>query len=100
GSGGSCNGDVHIADLDQVAGAYYLRIRVVDEPGVLARVADALASCGVSIATMVQHGDPGHGAATLLLTTHRSNERAMQATMQRLESLSVVLERPFLMRIF
>lgn len=91
---------VKIAGLEQVEGAYYLRIRVVDESGVLARVAEALADCGVSIATMVQHGDPGDGAATLLLTTHRSNEVSMQETMKRLETLPVVLEKPFLMRIF
>ncbi len=91
---------VRIAGLDQVEGSYYLRIRVVDEPGVLARVADALAGLGISIATMVQHGDPGHGAATLLLTTHRSNEVSMQETMKQLRNLPVVLDEPFLMRIF
>jgi homoserine dehydrogenase len=38
-------------------------------------------------------------AASLVLTTHDSNERAIQATIARLAKLTVVLEKPLLLRI-
>jgi homoserine dehydrogenase len=39
------------------------------------------------------------GAASLVLTTHESNERAMGATLKQLRSLGAVLDDPLLLRI-
>ncbi|MDP0498314.1 MAG: homoserine dehydrogenase [Verrucomicrobiota bacterium JB024] len=91
---------VELAGPESIRSAYYLRLHVKDQPGVLARVTDILSREGVSIATMTQHQEPKTGTATLLFTTHQSNEKVMAATLKNLKRLSSVVEKPFLLRIF
>jgi homoserine dehydrogenase len=88
-----------LAPLERVRGRYYLRLDVKDEPGVLAKIATATAHARVSIASMVQRPSARRGAATLILTTHESNEKAIRATVARLAKLACVLEKPLLLRI-
>ncbi len=88
-----------LAPLEHISGRYYLRLTVKDEPGVLATVATAMAKHGISIASVIQRPSERANAASLVLTTHESNERAMQATLKQLAKLSSVLETPVLLRI-
>jgi homoserine dehydrogenase len=88
-----------LAPLEHIRGRYYLRLKVRDEPGVLAQIATALATQHVSIASVIQSAQEPAGAASLVLTTHQSNERAIQATLARLARLRCVLEKPLLLRI-
>jgi homoserine dehydrogenase len=92
---GSCK----LAPPERIHGRYYLRITVKDRPGVLARVATVMADQHVSIASLIQNRADRPDAASLVLTTHDSNERAIQTTIARLKKLSVVLEPPLLLRI-
>jgi len=48
-----------IATLDQIRGRYYMRLKVKDEPGVLAKIAEVLARHKISIATLIQEQDQG-----------------------------------------
>lgn len=66
--------DPHVAHLalapgDARAERHYVRMRVADQPGVLASVAGALAGRGVSIERVLQQR-ADVGTATLVLTTH------------------------------
>lgn len=90
---------VPLAPPERIRGRYYLRLTVTDRPGVLARIASAMAAQDVSIATVIQSQAGRPDAASLVLTTHESNERAMRTTLARLARLSVVLEPPLLLRI-
>ena len=49
--------------------------------------------------SMIQRAQEPAGVASLVLTTHQSDERAMRATLVRLGRLRCVLERPLLLRI-
>lgn len=88
-----------LAPLESIKGRYYLRLEVKDEPGVLAKIAGATARLGVSIASVLQRPSDIAGAASLILTTHDSNEKAIRATVARLGKLSCVLGEPVLLRI-
>jgi homoserine dehydrogenase len=88
-----------LAPPETIAGRYYVRMDVKDEPGVLARIAGVTARSRVSIASVLQRPSDQPGAASLILTTHRSNERAIRATVSQLGRLSSVLGRPLLLRI-
>lgn len=88
-----------LAPPENVRCRYYLRLTVKDEPGVLARVASAMAKHHISIASVIQNPSERAKAASLVLTTHESNERAMQATLRQLSRLSSLLETPVLLRI-
>ena len=72
---------------------------VKDRPGVLAQIAQITARNGVSIASVIQTAAERIDAASLILTTHESNERAIRATLADLGRLKSVLETPLLLRI-
>jgi homoserine dehydrogenase len=84
---------------EEVAGRHYLRLTVRDRPGVLAQVATVTARHGVSIASVNQTATARRDAASLILTTHESDERAIRATIASLAKLKSVLEKPLLLRI-
>ncbi len=92
-------GGCRLAPPESIRSRYYVRLTVRDQPGVLARVASVMAKQKVSIASVIQSPAAQAGAASLVLTTHQSNERAMQATLKLLGRLGAVLEAPLLIRI-
>ncbi|HUZ63956.1 MAG TPA: homoserine dehydrogenase [Acetobacteraceae bacterium] len=80
-------------------GAYYLRLMVVDRPGVIADVTAALRDAGVSLESMLQRGRSPGEAVPVVLVTHETRESAMHAALARIEALETVLEKPALIRI-
>ncbi|MDD2762578.1 MAG: homoserine dehydrogenase [Opitutaceae bacterium] len=90
---------VQLAPLESVGSRYYLRLEVRDQPGVLAQIATVMARNRVSIESVIQRGNRGPETATLILTTHQSNEQAIRATLAGLAQLDSVLEAPLLLRI-
>jgi homoserine dehydrogenase len=80
-------------------GAYYIRLMVVDQPGVIADVAAALRDEEVSLEAMIQRGRAPGEAVPVVLTTHITIEAAMRRALARIEKLDTVLEPPHLIRI-
>jgi homoserine dehydrogenase len=74
--------------IDEVRSAYYLNVDVIDRPGVLAAVAGAFGTHGVSIRSMEQEGL--HGEARIVFITHEAREADMQATIHDLNHLDAV----------
>ncbi len=91
--------DLQLASLEEVRQAFYLRLMVKDRPGVLAEVATHTASHGVSIESVLQMRGERKGTASLVLTTHVTNERAMASLLRDLARLKSVLQKPFILRI-
>ncbi len=85
--------------IDGHVGAYYLRLMVMDQPGVIADVAAALRDCGISMESMLQRGRAPGGAVPVVLTTHATSERAMRDALARIGTLPTVAEPPTLIRI-
>ena len=80
-------------------GAYYLRLMVVDRPGVIADVTAALRDAGVSLESMLQRGRAPGEAVPVVLVTHETNEAAMRAALATITALEAVMEPPALIRI-
>jgi homoserine dehydrogenase len=80
-------------------GAFYLRLMVVDRPGVIADVTAVLRDAGVSLESMLQRGRSPGEAVPVVLTTHETAEAAMQAALARIAALPTVLEAPTMIRI-
>jgi homoserine dehydrogenase len=80
-------------------GAYFLRLMVVDQPGVLADVTAILRDHGVSLASMLQHGRKPGEAVPIVLVTHETTEAAMGKAIAGIAKLEAVLETPALIRI-
>jgi homoserine dehydrogenase len=87
------------APLSARRGAYYLRLMVRDEVGVLASIAGALSDAGVSIAKFFQdERDPGE-KVPVVMTTHETDEAAMMRALDKIKALGTVLEPPRMIRI-
>jgi len=83
--------DVAILPVDEVVTSYYLRMRVVDRPGVLADITRILADCGISIDAMVQK-EPSEGEeqVDIIMLTHETREKHINAAIAAIEGLHVV----------
>ena len=85
--------------MDAHTGAYYLRLMVIDRPGVIADVTAVLRDHGVSLGSLLQHGRSPGEAVPVVLVTHDTQEASMRAALARIAALDAVLEPPALIRI-
>ncbi len=87
------------AHMGRHRGAYYIRLMVVDEPGVLADVSALMRDHNVSIEALIQRArNPGE-AVPIVLTTHETTEADMTDVLARIDRLDSVLEPPRMIRI-
>jgi homoserine dehydrogenase len=91
--------DIPSVPISAYSGAYYLRLMVLDRPGVIADVAGALRDSGVSLESMLQHGRAPGEAVPIVLVTHETGESQLRGALDRIERLESVLERPSVIRI-
>ena len=83
--------DTPILPMEEVETSYYLRLRVLDRPGVLADITRILADLSISIDAMVQK-EPSEGEeqVDIIMLTHLAQEKNINAAIKRIESLPVV----------
>ena len=83
--------DIPILPMAEVVTSYYLRMRVVDRPGVLADITRILADRSVSIDAMVQK-EPSEGEeqVDIIMLTHETREKHINAAIAAIEALPVV----------
>ena len=87
------------APMERHQGAYYIRLMVLDQPGVIADIAAALRDQQVSMESMIQHGRAPGEAVPIVLTTHDTVEAAMRRALDAIAKLGTVLEPPRMIRI-
>jgi homoserine dehydrogenase len=87
------------APITDRRGAYYIRLTVDDEPGVLADVASCLRDQGVSVESMIQRTRATDQPVPIVLTTHGTDEAAMRAALAAIGHLGTVREPPRSLRI-
>jgi homoserine dehydrogenase len=79
---------------------YYLRMRVVDKPGVLADITRVFADLGISIEAMVQkEPHEGEEQVDIIMLTHLTLEKNVNAAIARIESLPVVTGKMIRIRL-
>ena len=83
--------DTPILPMSEVSTSYYLRMRVADKPGVLADVTRILADASISIDAMLQkEAGEGETQTDLIMLTHETREKQVNAAIAAIESLSTV----------
>src|SRR5262249_20323840 len=85
--------------IERHQGAYYIRLMVVDQPGVIADVAAALRDEQVSMEAMIQRGRAPGEAVPVVMTTYGHGEAAMRRALKKIAALATVLEPPRMIRI-
>lgn len=88
-----------VHDIADLVGEYYLRLAVLDRPGVLAEIAAILAKNGISIDAIHQKGRSLQAAVPLVIVTHECRERDMRNSLLELERLETVREKPLIIRM-
>lgn len=87
------------APMERHRGANYVRLMVVDRPGVMADVTAALRDEQVSIEAIIQRSrDPGE-VVPIVMTTHETEEAAMTRALSKIARLKTLLEPPRMIRI-
>jgi homoserine dehydrogenase len=83
---------ISILPMGEVETAYYLRLRVLDRPGVLADVTRILADLHISIEAMVQkEPQKGEDQVDIIMLTHLTVEKNVDAAIKKIEGLPVVV---------
>ena len=83
--------DTPVLPIGDVETSYYLRMRVVDRPGVLADITRILADGSISIDAMVQkEPNEGEDQVDIIMLTHLTVEKNVDAAMRKIEALPVV----------
>ena len=92
--------DLPILPMDAVETAFYLRLTVVDEPGVMARIAGILGDAGISIEA-IQQKEPAMGGVeiSLILLTRRVREGDMMQAIALIEQLDSVTGKVVYIRV-
>ncbi len=80
-------------------GSYYIRLMVVDRPGVIADITACLRDQRVSVESILQHGRRPDEAVPVVLTTHVAEEEALAQALAAMDRLNTVLETPRMIRI-
>ncbi len=78
---------------------WYIRLQVVDQPGVVADISAILRDENISIESMLQRGRSRTDSVPVILTTHEIDEAAMRRAVAKMVHVKTVKEEPCLMRI-
>ena len=89
-------GALPVLPMAEVVTSYYLRIRVADEAGVLAKITTLLANTGISIDAVLQReadevGGEGSTQTDLIILTHETREGEMNKALEEIQKLATVL---------
>ena len=85
--------------VDATVSAYYLRLQVLDKPGVIADVSAILRDQNISIESLIQRCRDPHQPVPVVLTTHETRHGDIMAACKAFADLDVIVEEPCLMRI-
>jgi homoserine dehydrogenase len=87
------------APMARRSGAYYVRLMVVDRPGVIADITAAFRDESVSMEQFLQRGRSPGEAVPVVLTTHDTVEASMVRALGRIGGLDTVVEPPCMIRV-
>lgn len=95
----SALGHAKHASTDALEAPYYLRLSVIDKPGVLADITHLFKTHRISVRSFFQDARNPDAAVDVVLTTHAIQESAMNKALAALSALHSVLETPIVLNI-
>lgn len=94
----TCYENKQIKPIGEVENSYYLRLNVIDEPGVLASIASVFGNHRVSLASVIQK-QRCENQAEIVVITHRVKENNVQDALKVIGSMSIVKDIANLIRV-
>ncbi|RKY36264.1 MAG: homoserine dehydrogenase [Candidatus Omnitrophota bacterium] len=87
-----------VSTITDISTRYYIRFLAVDEPGVLAKIANILGRLRISIHSVMQKGRRQSGVPIVMMT-HKAKEADVQEALIQMNSLNVIKAAPVVIRI-
>jgi len=91
--------DVAILPMSEITTSYYLRVYVNDQLGVMADLTRILADAGISIDAVLQKGTHGDARTDIIMITHQTREKNVNAAIERIEALGSVVGKVIRIRL-
>jgi len=92
--------DTPVLPLSEIETSYYLRLRVEDKSGALADITRILADQAISIDAMIQREpDEGESQTDIIILTHVTVEKNIDAAIAKIEALPVVKKKVVRLRM-
>jgi homoserine dehydrogenase len=92
--------DTPVIVMDEVETAYYLRMQVIDKSGVMAEITRIVADYDISISALIQkEAGPDSNMVSVIMLTHLTIEKSINAAIARIEALPVVAGKVIRIRI-
>lgn len=89
-----------VKKIDDIVSRYYLRLSVLDKPGVLAQVAQILSKNKIGISSVIQPESDEEGEhVPLIMLIHDALERHLRSALKQIDKLSTVKAPTRLIRI-
>lgn len=90
---------VRVTPMSEIISRFYVRLSVVDRPGVLARVAAIFSAAKIGISSVIQPEGHEGESVPLILMIHDATNAAMQKALGRISKLPAVKGKPVLIRV-
>ena len=88
-----------LVSIGDIQSRFYLRLAVLDTPGVMAEVTKVLGDRGISILSVVQKEVNQDKAVPLVMMTHHCRESDMERAVGKIAGLDCVKGKPCLIRV-
>ncbi len=88
-----------VVPIGEVISRYYVRLEVVDQPGVLAQISSILGRARISIASVIQPEERKGRTVPVIMMMHKARNAAMAKALQQIARLPVVKRNPALIRV-
>jgi homoserine dehydrogenase len=88
-----------VTSMDEVVSRYYVRLDVVDRPGVLAKIAAIFADAKIGISSVIQPEGHEGESVPLILMLHDAPNSAMRKALDKIAKMAPVKSTPVMIRV-
>jgi homoserine dehydrogenase len=88
-----------ILSMDKIETEFYIRLMVMDRPGVLAKITGILGACGVSISSVTQKVLGKDVPVPLVMLTHTAKEIQVRKALEKISKLKEIKAKPVAIRM-
>ncbi len=91
--------EYHLKPMADIVSRYYLRLSVIDKPGVMAKLCDVFGRRGIGLSSIHQDESEEGGTATLIFMVHDATESVFAAALDEITALDIVQAPPVRLRV-
>lgn len=95
----TCAKNGRVTSMDEVISRYYVRLDVVDRPGVLAKIATIFAAAKIGISSVIQPEGHEGESVPLIFMLHDAPNSAMRKALAKISKLPPVKSKPVMIRV-